>query len=1512
MSTLFTRLWFLLPFVVAAPFWIFPSAKRTSAPVPVTLPVVDAASPPPCNCTVTQGTFTAPLPYFSSNTSAVNFYNYGNPAAASANTGLEMSETMLIMIYEDITTQNTSLIIILDQANDGTGGNATIDFSCMPSSAFVEFSDDGGELSGSPPNITGNFNWAGCCTDGGIIGGFTCGSNITINPDITSGINAFSLVYGSPANPIYTSMPMLNCPITVNCGGPVCCDQAFEFSAAVQNATCDNSPTGSIDLTTDCASAPQFMWSNGMASEDLFGLYPGAYTVTITDINGCSQAETYTVMADSPAPQPVINGPTEFCEGDIVELGVSGNYIAYQWSTGSPNSLILVTDPGTYTVTVTNASGCTGVASTTLTQNPSPQPDISGPSTICVFGDTITLDAGGGYTAYQWSTGEVTQSIELTDFGGYFVTVTNSYGCTNFDFHLVDPVPNPFPEITGPESLCPGESILLDAGSGYNSYSWSTGASSQSISPPAGGNYTVTVTNGYDCEGTASIEVTEYPADTILLFQTSCNPADTGVFIGQYQNQYGCDSLEILTITYSESDSVFLFDQSCNPQDTGIFTQTFTNQYGCDSVEVLTVSLLPADSVFVVANSCNPQDTGVVVQTFMNQFGCDSVVTTTTLLLPSDTTELFQTSCDPANAGVVEEIFTNQYGCDSLVITTTTYVLADTTYLGATTCDPAAAGIFEEQYTGSSGCDSIVITTVELLPSDTTYLQATTCDENQAGISEEILSNLYGCDSLIITNTTYIPPDSTFLNATTCDPAAAGTAYVLLQNSYGCDSVIVTNTALLPSDTTELFQTSCDPNQVGTEAFLFNNQYGCDSLVIIQTSFAPADSTSLSTTTCDPGLVGDSVEVFTSTDGCDSVVTTTTTLLPSDTVMVFAESCDPSDVGTTQQLFNNQYGCDSLVITTTSLLPSDTTYLQATTCDENQAGISEVILSNQYGCDSLIITNTTFIPPDSTFLNATTCDPAAAGISYLVLQNSYGCDSVIVTNTALLPSDTTILQAWSCDPAQVGISQVILTNQFGCDSTVITETGLLPSDTTWLFFGSCLPADTGLVVQQYSNQYGCDSTVFLQTDLLPATACQLNALAVGDTIGCNSTTGSISVTLFDGSPPYQYTWTEQNGASGSGTFDQTGSANILTGLPPGNYSIEITDPDGLSTTLNATVFQPAPLSIQAQPSSDYNGYRISCPGASDGSAIAVIAGGGLPPFSIQWSDGQTTPQAENLAAGWHNVTVTGATGCEAVDSVFLNSPPALAFGFSTQQPDCFSQGYGSISIENVTGGVPPYQYSLDLDSYTDLAIFEGLPQGSYQPSVMDANGCVASQNASIGAYQQLFVYLGADVSIPFGDSVLLAPVISPLPAVEEVVWEGVDRPGCFEVVVAPQQSSSFVVTIFDSLGCSATDTIWVEVEKNFDVFVPNAFSPNHDGVNDLFMIYSGPQVVKVRQLQVFDRWGEPVFTYFNFPPNDPTYGWNGTYRGKELDPAVFAWFAIVEFADGSTKVVKGDVVLMRK
>ena len=208
-------------------------------------------SPPPCNCTLTQGDFSASLPFMTTPSSAVNFYAYGNPIGASSNTGLELSETFLVMLHEDTNTGNTGLIVILDLPNDGTGGNIDMTVNCLPDSAYVALQDDNGELFGNPPTITGDYNWANCCTDGGVIGSVGCGNTITINPTINSGITAFSLVYGTPNNPTYINMPDIQCPITINCGGALCCDDAFDFSGVTQNPDCEDSNDGSINLTTD-------------------------------------------------------------------------------------------------------------------------------------------------------------------------------------------------------------------------------------------------------------------------------------------------------------------------------------------------------------------------------------------------------------------------------------------------------------------------------------------------------------------------------------------------------------------------------------------------------------------------------------------------------------------------------------------------------------------------------------------------------------------------------------------------------------------------------------------------------------------------------------------------------------------------------------------------------------------------------------------------------------------------------------------------------------------------------------------------------------------------------------------------------------------------------------------------------------------------------------------------------------------------------------------------------------
>ncbi len=1510
MTKPFTHILYLLPFVLL-PFYTPVSEMEIEA---VPTPMVEVASQPmpPCNCTVTQGSFTSPLPFMTSLSSAVDFYSYGVPIGVSANTGLEMSETMLIMMHEDGTSGNTSLIIILDEPNDGSGGSATIDINCLPSTATIDLADEPGELSGAPPTITGNFNWNACCTDGGVIGGVGCGDAFTINPNIASGITTFSLVFGTPTGATYIEMPNLNCPITINCEGMVCCEEAFEFDAITTNAICETSNDGSIDLNTDCAAVPTFQWSNGMFTEDLFAIGPGIYDVTITDLNGCSQTASYEILAESPSPEPTVYGPAEFCAGDIVELGVNEFFVSYFWSNGMVGSPIIVTDPGEYIVTVTNSAGCTGTASTFLTENPTPMPDIMGPTSICLFYDTITLDAGGGYDNYIWSNGEGSQTIDVTEFGGYSVTVTNSFGCTGFDLTVVDPLSNPFPMITGPTNICSGDPIFLDAGAGFNSYLWSNGLPVQTIATSTGGTYSVTVTNADDCIGIDSYEVTEFPSDSILFFQTSCNPADTGVFIGQFTNQYGCDSIEILTVTYSESDSIFYFDQTCNPQDTGVFAQTFTNQFGCDSVEVETITLLPSDSLYFEEFSCFPQDTGTAVQMLFNQSGCDSTVTTTTFLLPSDTIYIFDQSCDPNNAGVEEELFTNTFGCDSLVVTTTTYVLVDTTYLFDTSCDPSMTGVFEEQYTGSSGCDSLVITTVDFLLSDTTYLDANTCDVNQEGQSEELLLNQDGCDSLVITNTTYIPPDTTLIFSENCDPAEVGVFEEILTNGFGCDSILITTVSLLPSDTTAISQTSCDPNQAGTEELLLTNQYGCDSLLVITTTHVEADSTFLSSTSCLQSEVGVVVEILVGSGGCDSVITTTTTLLPSDTVQVSAETCDPAGVGTSEELLVNQFGCDSLVVTTTTLLPSDTTYLQDITCDLNQAGESEEVLPNQYGCDSLIITNTTYIPPDTTLLFAESCDPAEVGVEEVVLQNISGCDSLIIITTDLLPSDTTILEAFTCDPGQVGTSEVVLTNIFGCDSLVITNTAQLPIDTTLIFYETCLPADTGLVVTVFSNQFGCDSTVFEQTNLLPASSCQLNALIQGDTIGCLLTTGSLWLTFLDGTAPYNYTWTDQGGNMGSGTINQTGIPEEVNGLPPGSYTFEIIDPDGLMTTLSAVIFQPDPIQIDLQISSDFNGYDISCYGSADGAASVAVLSGGLPSYTFSWSNGSQTGQADGLGEGWHAVTVTGAEGCFATDSVLMVSPDSIQFSLSVANPDCFTDGLGAISIDQIEGGNEPYQYTLNGNDWQGSSVFDGLSAGNYQVEVEDANGCSALSYIFINPYTEIVVSLGQDTSMQYGDSLTLQVLTNvPLSLLDSIYWEGIDCVGCPSVTVAPVVASTFSVTVVDSLGCEASDALQIFVKKDFRYYIPNAFSPDNNGINDHFTIFGGDELVRILEFQIFDRWGEPVFTYFNFPPNDPTFGWDGTYRGQRMNPAVFVYYAVLEFIDGSTLLVEGGVHLMR-
>ena len=247
--------------------------------------------------------------------------------------------------------------------------------------------------------------------------------------------------------------------------------------------------------------------------------YSDAACTTVAD--GTSEFSN-AVTAGACTPPPVtITGATAICGPGSVVLDAGPGFASYAWNTGAITRAISVSlsSTTTYTVSVTNGLGCTNSDSHTVTVNTPPAVAIAGPATSCA-GAPVILDAGTGFAGYAWSNGANTQQITVspTSTQTYSVTVTDGNGCTGTDSHTVTVTANPTATITGPTDVCAGGSVILDAGAGYSSYAWSTGATTQQItvSPGSTTTYSVTVGSGSCTAGdTHTVTVNTPPAATI-------------------------------------------------------------------------------------------------------------------------------------------------------------------------------------------------------------------------------------------------------------------------------------------------------------------------------------------------------------------------------------------------------------------------------------------------------------------------------------------------------------------------------------------------------------------------------------------------------------------------------------------------------------------------------------------------------------------------------------------------------------------------------------------------------------------------------------------------------------------------------------------------------------------------------------------------------------------------------------------------------------------------------------
>ncbi len=539
--------------------------------------------------------------------------------------------------------------------------------------------------------------------------------------------------------------------------------------------------------------------------------------------------------------------------------------------------------------------------------------------------------------------------------------------------------------------------------------------------------------------------------------------------------------------------------------------------------------------------------------------------------------------------------------------------------------------------------------------------------------------------------------------------------------------------------------------------------------------------------------------------------------------------------------------------------------------------------------------------------------------------------------------------------------------------TVFTSPALIP-----------ISAAGSYTLVSVATQGGCTGTV---SGSAAVTTTNLNLGLNAVSPLCNGiSNGSIGTSLTGGSQPYTYLW--NNGAK----------TQNINGLPPGTYTVTITENSGCTATQTAQLTQPTALLMAAEVKNHINCKMPT--GAAD-----LTATGGTPSasgsYQVKWSNGATQPAATFATGGTYTVTVSDQNNCTTTAALTILSdlakPTALAkalgqldcnsdevgldatgssagaqyafvwsggpftccentFTPTVDQPGTYtllvtnsqngctatattlvtentneptalslaldppgcSNPNGNIGIVGVTGGTGPYRYELNgSGTFGTLAQFNGLRPGLHEIIVQDANGC---EYADTVVFQEVIlpeITLVPEVKIAFGETQRLTATLNiPLSQVDTIIWspsEGITPTGDMRVVDAqPFTNTRYTATVISKNGCEDRATVQFKVDEPH-IWAPNVFSPNNkDGENDRFYLFASPGSVRqVVSMQVFDRWGALLFLNKGGATDTERIGWDGTFNGKMLDPAVFIWCADVELANGDRVQLKGDVSIVR-
>ncbi|MES2285680.1 MAG: gliding motility-associated C-terminal domain-containing protein [Bacteroidota bacterium] len=499
----------------------------------------------------------------------------------------------------------------------------------------------------------------------------------------------------------------------------------------------------------------------------------------------------------------------------------------------------------------------------------------------------------------------------------------------------------------------------------------------------------------------------------------------------------------------------------------------------------------------------------------------------------------------------------------------------------------------------------------------------------------------------------------------------------------------------------------------------------------------------------------------------------------------------------------------------------------------------------------------------------------SAGTFYDTINAIAACDTSLVTNLSFNnpPVATVTSQINTNCNAPNGGSAV---------ASVLGGTGSLIY--SWTNGGGTNLTASGLSVGTYifnvTDSIGCSDTASVVIIELPP---PIATITSHTNTNCNSPTlGSAVVSVVGGTGTLTYSWTNGGGTNAT-----------ASGLTVGTYIVTVSDSFGCSDTASVTIIQlPPPIaSIASQ-------TNINCNSVNSGSAVASVSGG-MGTLTYSWTNGAgTLTTASALAAGTYVFTVTDSIGCTDTASVIITQPAPLTAQIASV-PGCGLTS--SAQVTSVTGGTGSYTYLWSPSGGTNTTA-SGLSNGTYICTITDNNNCSVSDTTAVVANPIPAITVSSDTTINFGYSTTLQATGG-----ATYTWTPsatLNCTNCTDPLATPLESTTYCVTVADTNGCIDSGCVYIQVNNECDVMVPQAFSPNGDGANDLECIYG--KCSTTIYFAIYDRWGEKVFE-----TTDAKQCWDGTYKGTQLNTAVFVYYLQATLMDGSTVNHKGNITLVR-